>query len=197
MENLKVIIGFPEITEIRIGSALRIAISSYILYNNKYDNIVPFKKLAYLLKNLKNVYTFKTIKNYSEYVIKFYLGEDYDIPFNKGKQLDMINKSYGIKIVPLDALIYFNNVLLSEIIKIALIDLSEEESESKIITLSSKEYMKFYNDIDDESDKVIAFLNDITYYLEYNQIIHVSEFIVTKKEKDILLPINLSFVNEL
>ena len=62
MNNAKVMIGFPKITELRIGTAIRISILTYVLYNDQYDNIVPYEKLLYLLKDIKNV---------SRYIINF------------------------------------------------------------------------------------------------------------------------------
>ena len=46
MNNTKVIIGFPEITEIRIGTAIRVAILSYVKYN---DRIILFHMKNYYM----------------------------------------------------------------------------------------------------------------------------------------------------
>lgn len=198
MNNTKVMIGFPKITELRIGTAIRISILTYVLYNEQYDNIVPYEKLLYLLKDIKNVYRFGTVKNYSDYVASFYLGEKMDVDFKKGEEIGKINQEFGSKMISIEVLTFFYNVMLKKIIKMALNDFNNEKADMHILTIKSSKIAEFYEGYsEDIDDKIEAFCNDFLYWLEYHQIIHIPEFIVTKKEKNILVPIKFSFIDKL
>ena len=198
MDNIKVIVGFPEITELRIGSALRITIMQYVHYNVKYDNIIPYEKLLYLLRNVKHYYRFKTVKRYSEYVIKFFLGEKCKIEFEDGARFDVINKEIGEKTISIEVLEYLNNYVLPKIVDIAIQNLHEDGPRIWILNIKNSSFVDYYkNSCKNEEEAIQEFCEDFFNYLEYQQIIHIPEFIVEAGTKDVLVPIKFSFIKDL
>ena len=146
---------------------------------------------------MKKAYRFRTVKNYSEYVLSFFLGEKYNIDFNSGNNFDKINKEFGSKKIPLETFLYLNNVVLPKIVKVALKNLSEDVAIPKVVVLKSREFLGFYQDLGSDEEIIKAFCEDLIYYLEYNQIIHIPNIIVAKENKNVLLPIKFSFIDNL
>ena len=196
---MSVRIDFPEKTEIRIGTALRIAVTYYNMLNSSYEGAVEISRLKNVLEELKNVYKFKSIKRYVDYLTKELL----DISFNNvivKMDVTSINKKVekcGEKIVPISVMNYLNNVLLEKLVQIAMINMKEKIPKVYAIIISKEEYIKLYKGYDRYIgliDLTSEFVESMLRWLDYNLILSITNLYVDSENKDIYLPVKFSFV---
>ena len=201
LNNSKVIIGFPDVTEIRIGSALRIAITYFLKLNEKYDNLVDIEELYYVLKDLKNVYKFKTVRNFIEYVLSVYTkreGNFSNMNLIDFTVLEQINRTFGYDAIPFRMSIYLNNIILPKLVSIALKNMQEEELYIYSITIKKEDYSNIYSPFFNSPtliDCIHEFCKDFFCWLEYNQILRIRNVYVLANG-DIKVPIKFSFIKK-
>ena len=104
MKNASVMVkvAFPEITEIRIGSALRLIINYYVKLNEISYEKIEEERLYELLMELPNVYKYKTVVNYSSHVLNSFIGINAKIKSNDFAGISEINEKssiYGLSLI--------------------------------------------------------------------------------------------------
>ena len=199
LNDIKIIVGFPKVTEIRIGTALRIAIMYYKILNQTYGELIEIEKLKYLLDNVKNAYKFETVSNYINFVINFYIESENEIFENgfKNPIIDSINKNIGYNKIPIKAFKYFNDEVLPKLINIVLEDINQNSVEIHFLKINEEDYKAIYEDFSDDLEKCQReFFKDLINWLEYNLIVSVRSAIFLKTGQ-MYIPVKFSFLEKI
>lgn len=199
LNDIKIIVGFPKVTEIRIGTALRIAIMYYKILNQTYGELIEIEKLKYLLDNVKNAYKFETVSNYINFVINFYIESENEIFGNgfKNPIIDSINKNIGYNKIQIKAFKYFNDEVLPKLINIVLEDINQNSVEIHFLKINEEDYKAIYEDFSDDLEKCQReFFKDLINWLEYNLIVSVRSAIFLKTGQ-MCIPVKFSFLEKI
>lgn len=206
LDGTKVIIGFPNITEIRIGSALRIAMTYYQKINEEYDGMIAVEKLCFVLSDLKNVYKFKTVENFINFVLSVYFEEKFEVKGMETEEISVfneINKKLGYDTIPIKMKKYLDDFILPKLIAIAIQNMLEMNEENELgiygITVKKQEYIDIYQSFfkdNDIKEYIHQFSKDLFSWLEYNQILRI-ENVYVLENGDIQIPIKFRFLEKI
>ncbi|MBR1884503.1 MAG: hypothetical protein IJ809_06225 [Clostridia bacterium] len=201
-ETISTKVSFPQVTEVRIGTALRVAITYYLMLNNTYEGVVDKDRLEDVLKDLKFSYRFGTIKNYVKYL-------NHELLFMNFKNLQVnmevsrVNKnveSCGEKVVPITVIEYLNEILLPKLVDIAITNMEEDEPEVYQVVIPKDEYVSIYEgymDTDITIKVALSFIESMLSWLEYNLIVKVQNVYINPSTKDIVFPVKFSFLKSI
>lgn len=205
MKNTSVMVkvAFPEITEIRIGSALRLIINYYVKLNEISYEKIEEERLYELLMELPNVYKYKTVVNYSSHVLNSFIGINAKIKSNDFAGISEINEKssiYGLSLIPITMYNYLNNNILKKLIEILLKNMNEKKLKTYIISINKEEYIDFFNTdkkLEYSLENALKVIEAIRNWLEYNMIVRVNSFYIEPETKNIIFPVRFSFLEKI
>ena len=201
--NLMVKVAFPEVTEIRIGSALRLALGYYVKLNKMTYDEISKDKLMELLFDLPSAYKYKTIMNYSNYVLDTLIGissSSKKMEFEGIEEVNEKSAEYGLNLIPIEMLEYFNTSLIQNLVLIALYNLNEEIPKMYSVTVKKEVYEKFFESKDNNEDSfktAVKFVEGLKNWLEYNMIVRVNSFYIEPGTMNVIFPVRFSFLQKL
>lgn len=190
-------VGYPAITEIRIGSAIKIAIAMYrSISGDIVESEISVDRLKDLIREARTAFKYVTVKNYANHVLETLLddfSEDQKIEEFDGDTYCNICKESGEILVPIEMLTYLNESLFPCIADIAFQNFLMGHNNEYRIKIPFEAYCEIYKKYtNDVKQMAHMFCQDMFAWLNYNQIAKVTEaFILDKLNYLIVFSINV------